>query len=99
MSETTEIEWKDPETHRKPKWPLAGYAPGNYMGRCVRCEGRFLGMDKRATNCLPCAIDVANECIETQRIAVRDLKAENETLRSAIQIVSPLPVKPERTLK
>ena len=31
------------------------YADGNYMCRCAECERMFIG-DKRAVNCLPCAI-------------------------------------------
>lgn len=32
-----------------------GYAPGNYMSRCHRCEQVVPGLDKRAITCLPCA--------------------------------------------
>ena len=83
------IDCKDAATHRKPTWPLAGYAPGGYMGKCVRCEGRFLDMDKRASHCLPCAIDAIKESEQAARDRVCELEAENATLRAAIRIVSP----------
>lgn len=37
------------------KWPIAGYAPGNYHCKCADCEATFEG-DKRAIQCLPCAL-------------------------------------------
>jgi hypothetical protein len=83
------FDWKNAATHREPTWPLAGYAPGNYLGRCVRCDGRFVDMDKRAVHCLPCAIDAANETMERYRAELHDLTVQNETLRAAIAIVSP----------
>jgi len=85
------FEWKESATHREPTWPLAGYAPGGYMGRCFRCDGHFINMDKRATHCLPCAIDAIKGSETAAREEVRRLKAENETLRAAIAIGSPSP--------
>lgn len=82
------FDWKDAATHRVPTWPLAGYAPGGYLGHCVRCDGRFFDMDKHAVHCLPCAINAANETMERQRAELHDLKAENQTLRAAITIVT-----------
>ena len=35
-------------------WPLGGYAPGNYLCKCLDCGEQFQG-DKRAYQCLPCA--------------------------------------------
>lgn len=87
--EKPKLEWKDAATHRKPNWPLMGYAPGGYMGRCLRCkEDNFIDMDKRATHCLPCAIDAANEALAANRDEIRALREENQTLRTSIQIVS-----------
>lgn len=37
------------------KYPIGGYAPGNYHCRCGTCERSFFG-DKRAYQCEPCAI-------------------------------------------
>jgi hypothetical protein len=39
----------------KPKYPIGGYAPGNYMCNCSTCKTQFQG-DKRAVQCEPCAI-------------------------------------------
>lgn len=32
-----------------------GYAPGNYMNKCRRCQQVVSGVDKRAVTCRPCA--------------------------------------------
>lgn len=61
---------------RNSPWPLGGFAPGNYTCKCVRCEAAFVG-DKRASNCLECAVRSANE------YAAR-MKAENGLLQSEL---------------
>jgi len=35
------------------KYPIGGYAPGNYWGKCSTCKKEFHG-DKRAFQCEPC---------------------------------------------
>lgn len=82
------IKWKDARTHREPKWPLMGYAPGDYMGRCQICQDQFMDMDKRAYHCLPCAIDAANERAKSVAQELQFTRSENETLRAAIRIVN-----------
>lgn len=91
MSDETEVvaKWLNAADWRKPTWPLGGYAPGDYMSKCIRCEQQFIGMDKRALNCLPCAIDSVNEWAKQMRLEMNACKAENEVLRAAIRIVSP----------
>jgi hypothetical protein len=37
------------------KWPVGGYAPGNYACKCHYCEKTFFG-DKRAIECADCVI-------------------------------------------
>lgn len=37
------------------KYPIGGYAPGNYQCHCTICGGGFTG-DKRSCQCEPCAI-------------------------------------------
>lgn len=37
------------------KYPIGGYAPGNYFNKCCSCGREFMG-DKRAMQCEPCAI-------------------------------------------
>ena len=42
------------------KFKLLGFATGYYSCRCSECEKEFIG-DKRASMCLECAIDKAEE--------------------------------------
>jgi len=44
----------------EPKYPIGGYAPGNYMCNCSTCKTQFQG-DKRAVQCEPCAIKMTKE--------------------------------------
>lgn len=37
-----------------PKYPIGGYAPGNYYCTCCTCKKQFQG-DKRAVQCEQCA--------------------------------------------
>lgn len=37
------------------KYPIGGYAPGNYHCSCYSCGNKFIG-DKRAVQCEPCAL-------------------------------------------
>lgn len=48
----------------KPKYPIGGYAPGNYSCICANCKSEFTG-DKRAVQCEPCAVRLVKaEAIE-----------------------------------
>lgn len=38
------------------QWPLMGYAPGYYMRPCLDCKAVMTHCDKRATQCLSCAL-------------------------------------------
>lgn len=38
------------------QWPLGGYAPGHYMNTCRDCGDTVFNVDKRASQCLACAI-------------------------------------------
>ncbi|MEX0597433.1 MAG: hypothetical protein WD512_13140 [Candidatus Paceibacterota bacterium] len=44
----------------KIKYPIGGFAPGNYLGKCSTCKEDFMG-DKRARQCEPCAINTVNK--------------------------------------
>jgi hypothetical protein len=44
----------------EPKYPIGGYAPGNYTCKCINCNKKFIG-DKRAVQCEPCAIEMMQE--------------------------------------
>lgn len=50
-------------------WPLCGYAPGNYTGECLDCGRQFQG-DKRANQCLECAVVAANKHLARMRTAI-----------------------------
>lgn len=53
-------------SQRQPNWPLAGYAPGSYLNHCLTCGDYYYG-DKRAIECLPCAVDtVKSKLTETR---------------------------------
>jgi hypothetical protein len=39
------------------KYPIGGYAPGNYQCRCITCKSLFFG-DKRACQCEDCATEM-----------------------------------------
>lgn len=43
-------------------WPLGGYAPGNYSGRCKSC-GKDIVAAKHSTSCLECAVVSAKRAI------------------------------------
>jgi hypothetical protein len=45
------------------KYPIGGFAPGDYIGNCVTCKEQFLGA-KRSTQCEPCAIEMVNVKVE-----------------------------------
>lgn len=42
------------------KYPIGGYAPGNYHNRCTTCERSFFG-DKRSFECEPCGTKSQSE--------------------------------------
>ncbi len=49
------------------KWPLGGYAPGHYMNTCRSCGDTVLNVDKRATQCLRCAIEATRPTATARR--------------------------------
>ena len=64
------------------KYPIGGYAPGNYYGHCATCGERFQG-DKRAFQCEPCGIkseEWYNSLTEEQKIeqGIKVMEAYNE---------------------
>jgi hypothetical protein len=49
------------------KYPIGGFAPGDYMCKCVTCKEQFIG-DKRAVQCEPCAIEmVRTKIVESEK--------------------------------
>ena len=48
------------------KYPIGGFAPGDYICRCVTCKKPYYG-DKRATQCETCAVEmVGTKITETK---------------------------------
>jgi hypothetical protein len=45
------------------KYPILGYAPGDYFCICCICNQQFIG-DKRAVHCEPCAVKGQQRLIE-----------------------------------
>jgi hypothetical protein len=49
------------------KYPIGGFAPGNYMCECVTCKHDFFG-DKRAVQCETCAVEMVTvKIVETEK--------------------------------
>lgn len=47
-------------SNQSKKYPIGGYAPGNYSCRCANCKTAFMG-DKMAVQCEPCAEKMISE--------------------------------------
>lgn len=62
--------WRDGADLSTVKWPLRGYAPGGYMGKCRECGEAIDGVDKRASSCLKCAIAGASVAPDNQRAEI-----------------------------
>ena len=57
------------------KYPIGGYAPGNYKCNCTTCKTQFQG-DKRAVQCEPCAVKM----VEEQKQHLIDIMKTDEEL-------------------
>jgi hypothetical protein len=64
-------------SERKPEWPLMGYAPGSYFCRCHVCGDQFEG-DKRAFQCLPCAVAAANDGLVKLKVLDVEVQAAKD---------------------
>jgi hypothetical protein len=59
--DTTKQKYEIIIPQEKPqKYPIGGYAPGNYICNCSTCKTKFQG-DKRAVQCETCAIKMTNK--------------------------------------
>ena len=58
-------------------WPLFAYAPGNYYCTCCHCKNEFRG-DKRAVECLECAVKMAQREFENFDSRIQDLQQERD---------------------
>jgi len=75
--------WRQADDLSGVKWPLAGYAPGNYIGTCRSCNKQMHGCAKRALQCLSCAITELREGYEEIDRAFR-IKVWNEAKKSGL---------------
>jgi reverse gyrase len=74
----------------KIKYPIGGYAPGNYTSNCVSCKEEFTG-NKYARQCEPCAINSINES-NTEALArlhkletsLNKIKFSNDTINEVL---------------
>lgn len=65
----------------KIKYPLVGYAPGNYQCKCATCGFTFLG-DKQAVQCEPCATASLQEAYYSDLERIGELEKEMERLKA-----------------
>ena len=65
-------------------WPLFGYAPGSYMGCCRACGQECDNVDKRASQCLECAVREAKAAIEMLSAREVALVAQGDAMRSLL---------------
>lgn len=73
----------------KIKYPILGYAPGDYSGKCVSCDQEFMG-DKYARQCEPCAINSLNESHSSLLGEVKRLRSDFEQIEEAYNIIKNL---------
>ena len=77
-----------PDLSQMKCWPLCGFAPGGYIhARCSDCNKDFMG-DKRATQCLECAIKTAqrnvsklDEDLKGMSLAMREMSERPDSER------------------
>lgn len=75
-------------TDRRPKGLVGGYAPGNYMSRCRKCDRSVMGVDKYATSCFACGVDVlidANNDMQRELRELREFKSKMTTAAHTIR--------------
>lgn len=65
-------------------WPLGGYAPGDYFCRCIHCAVEFTG-DKRALQCLPCAVNSLKRRAEAAEARVTKLEGLLDRAREGLE--------------
>jgi len=72
------------------KYPIGGYAPGNYSNECVNCKESFIG-DKLALQCEPCAINAVNKSntqallrLHKLEIALQKIKFNNDVINELL---------------
>lgn len=56
---------------------VGGWASGSYYGKCRLCDHEFTG-DKRACECLPCAVTGLQNDVTKMTKALRDINRLND---------------------
>ena len=64
-----------PRVPGRRNYPICGFAPGDYVGRCRECGKHFLG-DKRAWHCEPCAVPMHDRWVAAEKTRIAELEAE-----------------------
>lgn len=74
----------------KIEYPIGGFAPGDYFGKCTNCKEEFTG-DKRAVQCEPCAINAVNNSntqalteLHKLKTALQKIKFSNDTINEVL---------------
>jgi hypothetical protein len=83
----TPDEWKEIQDRINPvedvKYPIGGYAPGNYICLCCNCDKQFKG-DKRSVQCESCARET-NISNLVEIVSIKDIEnAIKEGIRLGI---------------
>ena len=55
-----------PRVPGRRNYPICGFAPGDYVGRCRECGKHFFG-DKRAWHCEPCAVPMHDRWVAAEK--------------------------------
>lgn len=74
----------------KIKYPIGGFAPGQYQNECVDCKETFVG-DKYSRQCEPCAINAINDSnrqaiaeLRQIKAALKNIKFSNDAINKAL---------------
>jgi hypothetical protein len=82
----SEKQWLDGYNHRKPIFPINGYAPGHYMGVCRKCKINMINVDKQAWHCFPCAVEDLSKNRDDWRKLANDIVRQNGILLECIHL-------------
>ncbi len=78
-------EWRGLNEMAREIGRIGAWAPGNYICKCSACDRTFEG-DKRAMNCLPCAIQALQAAYERQVQLREQFQEDVESLHQMLDI-------------
>jgi len=67
------------------KYPINGYAPGQYHCKCGDCKNMFIG-DKRAIRCEPCAMKIVENPTSAKNAQVQTSKEIDLRIRNLMRL-------------